>query len=85
VAKVYPEYQKRLKLANAVDFDDLLLYAVDLLRDSQELREALDDRFEYMMVDEYQDTNLAQYQLICLLKSTDLFAQPTSSKFGGDR
>ena len=67
MAKVYPEYQKRLKLANAVDFDDLLLYAVDLLRDSPELREALDDRFEYMMVDEYQDTNLAQYQLICLL------------------
>jgi len=66
VAKVYPEYQKRLKLANAVDFDDLLLHAVDLLRDSPELREALDDRFEYMMVDEYQDTNLAQYQLICI-------------------
>ena len=67
VAKVYPEYQNRLQLANAVDFDDLLLYAVDLLRDSQELREALDDRFEYMMIDEYQDTNLAQYQLIRLL------------------
>ena len=67
VSKVYPEYQKRLKLANAVDFDDLLLYAVDLLRNSPELREALDDRFEYMMVDEYQDTNLAQYQLIRLL------------------
>jgi len=66
-AKVYPEYQKRLQLANAVDFDDLLLYAVDLLRNSPELREALDDRFEYMMVDEYQDTNLAQYQLIRLL------------------
>ena len=67
VAKVYPEYQRRLQLANAVDFDDLLLHAVDLLRDSPELREALDDRFEYMMVDEYQDTNLAQYQLIRLL------------------
>lgn len=67
VSKIYPEYQKRLQLANAVDFDDLLLYAVDLLRNSPELREALDDRFEYMMVDEYQDTNLAQYQLIRLL------------------
>ena len=41
VAKVYPEYQKRLKLANAVDFDDLLLHAVDLLRDSPELRDCL--------------------------------------------
>jgi DNA helicase-2/ATP-dependent DNA helicase PcrA len=67
VAKVYPEYQRRLKMANAVDFDDLLLYAVDLLRNSPELRQALDTRFEYMMVDEYQDTNLAQYQLIRLL------------------
>ena len=67
VAKVYPEYQKRLKLANAVDFDDLLLYSVDLLRNSPELRQALDVRFEYMMVDEYQDTNLTQYQLIRLL------------------
>ena len=66
-AKIYPEYQKLLQLANAVDFDDLLLYAVDLLTNSPELREALDDRFEYMMIDEYQDTNLAQYQLIRLL------------------
>jgi DNA helicase-2/ATP-dependent DNA helicase PcrA len=70
VAKVYPEYQNLLKLANAVDFDDLLLLAVDLLRHSPDLREALDRRFAYMMVDEYQDTNLAQYQLIRLLNHT---------------
>lgn len=67
VGKVYPEYQKLLQLANGVDFDDLLLYAVDLLRNSPELRHSLDEHFQYMMVDEYQDTNLAQYQLIRLL------------------
>ncbi len=86
VAKIYPEYQKRLKLANAVDFDDLLLYAVDLLRNSPELREALDDRFEYMMVDEYQDTNLAQYQLIRLLnhrhKNLAVTGDPDQSIYG---
>lgn len=67
VGKVYPEYQKLLKMANGVDFDDLLLHAVDLLRQSPELRESLDHAFRYMMVDEYQDTNVAQYQLIRLL------------------
>ena len=67
LSKVYPEYQKLLQLANGVDFDDLLLYAVDLLRNSPELRHSLDEHFRYMMVDEYQDTNLAQYQLIRLL------------------
>ena len=67
VAKVYPEYQKLLRMANGVDFDDLLLHAVDLLTQSRELRESLDRTFTYMMVDEYQDTNLAQYQLIRLL------------------
>ncbi|MFT5301086.1 MAG: DNA helicase-2/ATP-dependent DNA helicase PcrA [Mariniblastus sp.] len=67
LGKVYPEYQRLLKMANGVDFDDLLLHAVDLLRQSPELRETLDHAFTYMMVDEYQDTNLTQYQLIRLL------------------
>jgi len=67
VSKVYPEYQKLLQLANAVDFDDLLLHCVDLLRNSPELRDSLDRKYAYMMVDEYQDTNLAQYHLIRLL------------------
>lgn len=70
IGKVYPEYQKLLRQANGVDFDDLLLHAVALLRASPELREALDRSFSYMMVDEYQDTNLAQYQLIRLLNHT---------------
>ena len=67
VFQVYPEYQKLLQLANAVDFDDLLMHTVDLLTNNNELRSALDHRFQYMMVDEYQDTNVAQYQLIRLL------------------
>lgn len=67
VSQVYPEYQKLLQMANAVDFDDLLMHTVDLLTQNNELRAALDHRFEYMMVDEYQDTNVAQYQLIRLL------------------
>jgi DNA helicase-2/ATP-dependent DNA helicase PcrA len=67
VSKVYPEYQKLLQMANGVDFDDLLLHCVDLLRDNPELREGLDLKYGYMMVDEYQDTNRAQYQLIRLL------------------
>jgi DNA helicase-2/ATP-dependent DNA helicase PcrA len=67
VSQVYPEYQKLLQMANAVDFDDLLMHTVDLLTQNNELRTALDHRFEYMMVDEYQDTNVAQYQLIRLL------------------
>ena len=67
LSKVYPEYQKLLQMANGVDFDDLLLHCVDLLRDNPELREGLDMKYSYMMVDEYQDTNRAQYQLIRLL------------------
>ena len=64
LAKVYPAYQKALLDSNAVDFDDLLLHAVTLLEESPELRAQLDDRHRFVLVDEYQDTNLAQYQLV---------------------
>ncbi len=64
VARVYPHYQKRLLLANAVDFDDLLLHTALLLRNNAELRRGLDQRFCYLMVDEYQDTNFAQYTIV---------------------
>ncbi|MCA9136033.1 MAG: UvrD-helicase domain-containing protein [Planctomycetales bacterium] len=63
-AKVYPVYQRQLLTANAVDFDDLLLHVANLLRHSSELRSELDQRFRYIMVDEYQDTNLAQYAIV---------------------
>ena len=64
VAEVYPLYQKRLLAANAVDFDDLLLHIVRLLQDNPELRQGLDEKFKYIIVDEYQDTNLAQYAIV---------------------
>jgi DNA helicase II / ATP-dependent DNA helicase PcrA len=64
VTKVYPEYQRRLRESNAVDFDDLLLDVVQILTENPEIRHELDERFRYVLVDEYQDTNLAQYQII---------------------
>jgi len=63
VEKVYPEYQKRLKQGNAVDFDDLLFHVAILLRENPEIRQQLDRRFRYILVDEYQDTNLTQYAI----------------------
>jgi DNA helicase-2/ATP-dependent DNA helicase PcrA len=64
VAEVYPHYQRRLIESNAVDFDDLLLHVARLLRESPELRATLDARYRYILVDEYQDTNLAQYAIV---------------------
>ncbi len=64
VSRVYPIYQRQLLTANAVDFDDLLLHVATLLRDNSELRADLDARFKYILVDEYQDTNLAQYAIV---------------------
>ena len=62
--KLYPIYQQLLLEANAVDFDDLLLHVAVMLRENDELRRELDDRYHYILVDEYQDTNLAQYALV---------------------
>jgi DNA helicase II / ATP-dependent DNA helicase PcrA len=64
VYEVFPEYEQRLLHQNAVDFDALLLHVVDLLADSSELREILDAQFRFVLVDEYQDTNLAQYRIV---------------------
>jgi len=63
VKRVYPAYQERLARANAADFDDLLLHVAVLLRENPEVRHALDDRYRFVLVDEYQDTNLAQYAI----------------------
>ena len=62
-ARVYPAYQAQLTAANAVDFDDLLLHVAVLLRENPEVRQSLDDRYRFVLVDEYQDTNLAQYAI----------------------
>ncbi|MCA9155508.1 MAG: UvrD-helicase domain-containing protein, partial [Planctomycetales bacterium] len=67
VAKAFPAYQSRLLASNAVDFDDLLVHVSVLLRDNPELRSQLDERFRYIMVDEYQDTNSVQYAIARLL------------------
>ena len=63
VAKVYPLYEKRLRSANAMDFDDLLYLPALALKTNEELRRDLDARFQYVLIDEYQDTNSAQYQI----------------------
>ena len=67
ITRVYTAYQKCLLKANAVDFDDLLLHVVMLLSENRELRRDLDNRYRYVLVDEYQDTNLAQYRIVASL------------------
>ncbi|HEV2021981.1 MAG TPA: 3'-5' exonuclease, partial [Terriglobales bacterium] len=67
VAHIFEVYQQALRKANALDFDDLLLEAVRLLRSSGETRQRYQQRFEHLLVDEYQDTNRPQYELMLLL------------------
>lgn len=67
VSKVYPEYQDILREANAVDFDDIIMNTVALLQSQQKVLENLQNNFKYILVDEYQDTNHAQYILLKLL------------------
>ncbi len=67
IAKVYREYQKQLKANNALDFDDLLVKTVQLLQTQPDVLEYYQERFRYIMVDEYQDTNTVQFQFISLL------------------
>ena len=62
--KVYPAYQAQLKTSNAADFDDLLMHVATLLRENPEVRADLDQRYRFILVDEYQDTNLAQYAIV---------------------
>ena len=67
LAVVFDRYQQTLRQSNALDFDDLLLEAVRLLQHSREVRESVNRRYRYLMVDEYQDTNRPQYDLMRLL------------------
>ena len=67
VAKVYREYQKQLKASNALDFDDIICKTVELFTSCSEVLEYYQQRFRYIMVDEYQDTNTAQFKLVSLL------------------
>jgi DNA helicase II / ATP-dependent DNA helicase PcrA len=76
IARVYKRYQELLLASNAVDFDDILLYAWKLLNDNPTVREQYQRRFEHILVDEFQDTNLVQYNLLRLLAGAhgNLFA-----------
>lgn len=67
IGRIYEEYQKRLQTANAVDFDDIILLAVRLLQEFDDVREYYQKRFLYVLIDEYQDTNNLQYLLATLL------------------
>ena len=69
LAKIYEGYQKLLQENNALDFDDLLMKAAILLRDNADVRRQLSERFKYLLIDEYQDTNQAQYQIAKLIAS----------------
>lgn len=64
IAKLYAVYQQTLRSYNAVDFDDLILLPLNLLRDSPETRERWQNKIQYLLVDEYQDTNTTQYELV---------------------
>lgn len=68
-ARVYHAYQKRLKANNAMDFDDLIVNTVKLLKEDEEARDYYQKKFQYVMVDEYQDTNTAQFEMVRLISS----------------
>ena len=67
IKRIYAEYQKRLRLSNALDFDDIIALTVRILESDKEVRDFYNNKFKYILVDEYQDTNFAQYALISLL------------------
>jgi DNA helicase II / ATP-dependent DNA helicase PcrA len=67
VAEIYPAYQKQLKTQNSVDFGDLLYLTVKMLEENEEVRKYYQDKYHYLLVDEYQDTNNAQYKFARLL------------------
>ncbi len=67
LANVYTEYERRLRESNSLDFDDLIVRTIDLLQRDDKVREKYQNKFEYILVDEYQDVNVAQYHLIALL------------------
>lgn len=85
VAVMYAEYQYRLAMANAVDFDDLIMRTVELLQRCPQVSEYYRHKFRYIFVDEYQDTNHAQYVLVRELSGIDSGEQPDPHMRGADR
>ncbi len=70
IATVYALYQKRLKENNAIDFDDIINYTINILEENDDVREYYCNKFKYVLVDEYQDTNKAQFTLVTILASS---------------
>lgn len=70
-AKIYPAYERALREASALDFDDLINRTAQMLKDRPEIRKKWQQQFKYIMIDEYQDTNAAQYQLVNMLTNDD--------------
>lgn len=85
VAVVYAEYQRRLAMANAVDFDDLIMRTVELFQRCPQVSEYYRHKFRYIFVDEYQDTNHAQYVLVRELSGIDSGEQPDPQMRGAGR
>lgn len=69
IAEIYELYQKRLKENNAIDFDDIINYTIKILTENQDILEYYTEKFKYVLVDEYQDTNKAQFTLVSILAS----------------
>lgn len=69
IGEIYREYQKQLKRNNALDFDDLIVKTVELFRNNAQVLDYYQERFKYIMVDEYQDTNMVQFKLVSLLSA----------------
>lgn len=79
ISEIYYEYERQLALNNALDFDDMLMLAVNLLKESEETRKKYAQRFQHILVDEFQDTNKAQYDLINYLYPSDGSKDKTGS------
>ncbi|MCL2355043.1 MAG: UvrD-helicase domain-containing protein [Oscillospiraceae bacterium] len=69
IASIYEIYQKKLKQNNAMDFDDIINYTIDILMENPDVLEYYQEKFRYILVDEYQDTNKAQFTLVTMLSS----------------
>ena len=80
--KLYKAYQERLKILNAADFGDLLLENIRLFREQPEVLRQYQARFKYILVDEYQDTNVAQYLWLRLLAQAARHSRPGGAKRG---
>ena len=85
MGRVYAAYNRRLRDANALDFDDIILHTVELLQSDRQTLEYYRNKFRYVLIDEYQDTNHAQYVLVRELSGIDSGEQPDPQMRGAGR